>query len=317
MTALDAVPRIGAGELAALVAPADAFAAVADALRAGLDPEAEQPRTVAEVAAGQVLLMPAEGIGFAGVKLATVAPANPERGLPRIGAVYVLFDAATLQPVALLDGTALTSLRTPAVSAVAVAHLARKPGGHVVVFGTGPQAWGHVAALRDAGLADTVSVVGRHPGRTAALVRRCADAGIPARSGSAADVAAADVVCCCTSARTPLFDGTTVPDGAVVVAVGSHEPDARELDGGLVARAGAVVVESRGTALREAGDLLVPLRAGAFGPERISGNLADLVAGRVDLGRAGPRVFKSVGMGWQDLVVAAAAYRRATEAVRA
>lgn len=315
MTALDGVPRIGADELAALVTPSDAFAAIERALCAGLDPEAEQPRAVADVAAGQLLLMPADGIGFTGVKVATVAPGNPALGLPRIGALYVLFDAVTLQPVALLDGTALTSLRTPAVSAVAVSHLASRAAGDAVVFGTGPQAWGHIEALHAAGTLASATVVGRDPGRVEALVDRCVMAGIPAGPGSAADVAGADLVCCCTSARTPLFDGALVADHAVVVAVGSHEPEARELDGGLLTRAGAVVVESRATALREAGDLLVPLHEGRFGAERITGNIADLVTGRLRLPADGPRVFKSVGMGWQDLVVAAEAYRRVAEAL--
>jgi ornithine cyclodeaminase/alanine dehydrogenase-like protein (mu-crystallin family) len=314
VTALDAVPRIGAEELAALVSPADAVLAIRDALRAGLDPEAEQARTISEMAAGQLLLMPAEIGAYAGVKIAAVAPGNPAQGLPRIGAVYVLLDAATLLPVAFLDGTALTSLRTPAVSAVAVdLLLTRRDGVHAVVFGTGPQAWGHIEVLRTVRSLDRVTVVGRDPRRTADLVARCREAGLAAWAGTPADVADADVVCCCTTARTPLFDGALVADHAVVVAVGSHEPDARELDGDLVARAGAVVVESRAAALREAGDLLVPLHEGRFGPERVDGNLADLAAGRITLRGKGPHLFKSVGMAWQDLVVASAAHRRVTE----
>lgn len=314
MTALDAVRRIGAEELTALVSPADAVRAIAVALRAGLDPEAEQSRTISEMTGGQLLLMPAELGSYAGVKVAAVAPGNPARGLPRIGAVYLLLDAATLLPAALLDGTTLTSLRTPAVSAVAVdLLLARRDAVHLVVLGTGPQAWGHVEALRTVRPLERVTVVGRDARRTADFVARCRAAGVEASAGSAAEVADADVVCCCTTARTPVFDGAAVADHAVVVAVGSHEPDARELDSDLVARAGAVVVESRAAALREAGDLLVPLGEGRFGPERITGNLADLATGRMPEPGKGPYLFKSVGMAWQDLVVAAAAYRRVAE----
>lgn len=309
MSALEALPRIGARELYALVSPAEAARAIADALRTGLDPEAEPARTVTSMTAGQLLLMPSEGIGYAGVKVAAVAPGNPARGLPRIAATYLLLDAESLLPVALLDGTALTSLRTPAVSAVAADHLLPPgPVGHLVVFGSGPQAWGHVAALRTVRTVKRVSVVGRDQDRAAALVARCGEAGLDAAVGTAASVADADAVCCCTSSRTPLFDGSLVPRHAVVLAVGSHEPDARELDGDLVARARAVVVESRAAAWREAGDLLVPRREGLVGDDRVTANLAELVTGRAVVPEGGPRIFKSVGMGWQDLVVAAAAY---------
>ncbi|KIF05272.1 ornithine cyclodeaminase, partial [Streptomyces sp. RSD-27] len=94
------------------------------------------------------------------------------------------------------------------------------------------------------------------------------------------------------------------------VAVGSHEPDARETDTALVRRA-AVYVESRAAALREAGDLLIPEAEGAIGPGHLHGTLADLVAGRnLPGGRTdGPRLFKSVGMAWEDLAVAVAVYQ--------
>ncbi|MDI2132054.1 ornithine cyclodeaminase family protein [Yinghuangia seranimata] len=316
---MDAVPRIGADDLVALVPPADAVRALAEALHGGLDPEAEPARTITDLTSGQLLLMPSEGAGYAGVKIASVAPGNPARGLPRIGAVYVLLDAATLLPVALLDGTALTSLRTPAVSALAVRHLL--PSGEeplrVVVFGAGPQAWGHIEALATVRAFGHVTVVGRSPRPAAEVVARCEAEGVAAEAGTADAVASADVVLCCTSAREPLFDGALVRDGAVVVAVGSHEPDARELDSALVARAaktGALVVESRAAALREPGDILVPLGEGVLEATALA-PLADLVTGRLAAPGPGPRVFKSVGMGWEDLVVAGAAHRRISEAL--
>ncbi|NUT44364.1 MAG: hypothetical protein HOV86_30650, partial [Thermoactinospora sp.] len=119
-------------------------------------------------------------------------------------------------------------------------------------------------------------------------------------------VAEADIIACCTTARNPLFPGKLARDGATVVAVGSHEPDAREVDDDLVARA-ILVVEARSAALAEAGDVIVPVRNGTITTGHLAGNLADLVAGKVPVG-PGPRLFKSVGMAWEDLVVAAAAY---------
>jgi ornithine cyclodeaminase len=112
-------------------------------------------------------------------------------------------------------------------------------------------------------------------------------------------VSAADVICCCTTAREPLFDGALVADHATVVAIGSHEPDAREVDDALARRA-TVVVESRASALREAGDVIA-----AAIPEGELVTLADVVRDRrIDGGR--PRLFKSTGMAWEDAVVAAA-----------
>jgi ornithine cyclodeaminase len=267
-----AVERFG------VVAAADALEA---ALVGGLDPEADPPRSIVAVGDGELLVMPAAVAGHAAVKLVTVG------GEPRVQGVCVVFDAGTLTPVALVDGIALTNLRTPAVSALAVRRLAVDAARRLLVFGRGPQAHAHVAAMRAVRPIDHVDMVGRDRGDVSALV------------------AAADVVCCCTTAREPLFDGALVADHATVVAIGSHEPSAREVDDALAHRA-TVVVESRVSALREAGDVIA---AGI--PEADLVTLADVVRGRaVDRGR--PRLFKSTGMAWEDAVVASAVVARAS-----
>lgn len=304
---MDRLAYVDAAQLAHRVPPAAAAAALREALLSGLDPAVGPPRSAVEVAAGQLLLMPAEvtgpAAGAVGVKLVTVA-SDPAPGVPRIAGVYVLF-GADLQPLAVVDGAALTTLRTPAVSAVAVDRLAPVEAAHLVVFGTGPQAEGHVQALREVRPLQSVAVVGRRPQQTAHLVARVRDSGLEARAGTADDVASADLVVCATTARTPLFDGDAVADSACVVAVGSHEPQARELPAGLLARAGVVVVEDVATALREAGDVVLAVAEGALDPASLVG-LADLVRGGPPP-TSGPTVFKSVGMAWEDLVVARAA----------
>ncbi|MFF4101332.1 ornithine cyclodeaminase family protein [Streptomyces sp. NPDC001903] len=308
------IPQFEAAETAALLTPAAAADALADALRAGLDPESCPQRSALPVpGGGELLLMPAAAGEYAGVKIAGVAPGNPALGLPRITGSYLLMDGVTLRPLALFDGAALTALRTPAVSALALRYLA--PAGRalrLVLFGAGPQAYGHLeAVLQVSELAQAV-VVGRDPGAAERLAAHARGLGVRARTGTASDVAEADLVLCCTTAREPLFDGRLVAPGATVVAVGSHEPDARETDTALVRRA-AVYVESRAAALREAGDLLVPEAEGAIGPGHINGTLADLVAGRMPAAGApgSPQLFKSVGMAWEDLAVAVAMYRAA------
>jgi ornithine cyclodeaminase len=268
---------LDAGAVAAL-GIRGAVRALEAALQAGLDPEAEAPRTVLDVGAGQLLVMPSASAGAAAVKLVTVGPADP-----RVQGVCVVFDPETLAPAALVDGPALTTLRTPAVSALAVDRLARPDAARLLVYGRGPQAHAHVEAVRSVRPSvERVDVAGRE-GADPAVLR------------------AADLICCCTTAREPLFDGAEVRDDACVVAIGSHEPEAREVDAALVRRA-TVVVESRASALAEAGDVI---QAGVDAEDLVP--LAALVRGEAAPEPGRPRLFKSTGMAWEDAVVAAAA----------
>lgn len=318
---------LDAAAVAAACGPAAAVEAVTAALAAGLDPAADPPRQAVPVRAGQLLLMPSEATsaggpaqteagaggdgGHVGIKVATVAPGNPGHGLPRVQASYLLFDADTLGLVAVLDGTALTTLRTPAVSVAAVAARLRAGTGPaaVAVFGAGPQAHGHVATLA------AVLAPHRPLGRVTHLVRDPArvptNAGVTVAAlddpGTRDIVRAADVVVCATSARSPLFAADAVAAGAVVIAVGSHEPDAREVPGALLARS-TVVVEDAATALREAGDVCMAVGEGVLRPADLV-PMRDVVTGRVTPDPDRPLVFKSVGMAWQDLVVAEAVLR--------
>ncbi|MFD7023496.1 ornithine cyclodeaminase family protein [Promicromonospora sukumoe] len=308
---------LDAAAVAAACSPADAVAALRGALTGGLDPAADLPRQGVSLGAGELLLMPSDGGGLrhVGIKLATVAPGNAALGLPRIQGSYVLFDAATLGVVAVLDGIALTTLRTPAVSVAAVLGRLRDDAGHatdplrVAVIGAGPQAHGHVATLADAltGRSVAVTQLVRDPARTAATEgARIAGSPLVRLGTPESDDAlrAADVVVCATSAREPLFEAALVADHAVVIAVGSHEPDARELPAGLLARA-TVVVEDRGAALREAGDVVLAIADGALTADDLV-PMRDVVTGAVRPDPARPLVFKSTGMSWEDLVVAEA-----------
>ena len=149
------------------------WAAAIDAIRAAIVSDSATgvpPRTVVDVRAGQLLLMPAAVDRYAGVKVVSIAPDNPVRGLPRVQGAYLLFDATTLQVAAVLDGVALTTLRTAAVSALAVDRLARPEEARLVVFGCGPQARGHIEALSQVRPIRQVTIVeperqsGRSPG---------------------------------------------------------------------------------------------------------------------------------------------------------
>ncbi|MHA6693326.1 ornithine cyclodeaminase family protein [Homoserinimonas sp. A520] len=302
------IPWISAEEVYSRVSFADAVAAYHRDLRAGVDPSKDLPKHIDNTTNGQVLLMPTQNSEFLGVKVVTVAPANPDKGLERIQGHYLLFDTATLSPVAIMDGVALTTLRTPAVSAAAADLLAAETCDHLLIFGYGPQAWGHVEALRAIRDIKRVTLVGRNRERAQVLADQITESGIPATVGSADDVRDADIIVAATTAREPLFDGSLVPDDACVIAVGSHEPDARELDTQLIVRS-QVIVEDRKHVMIEGGDVIMPINEGAITIDHVA-SIRDLVVGDVAVDRSRPRVFKSSGMPWEDLVVAAEVYRR-------
>lgn len=299
-------PRYLDAAVVAALPPAAAVDAITAALRAGFDPADDTARSIVPTARGQLLLMPSEAGDHAGVKVATIAPDNPAAGLPRIQAAYLLFDAATLTLQAILDGTALTTLRTPAVSVAAVRPAldrVQEPA-RVVVFGAGPQAVGHVETLAGVHSLGTVTFAVRSPDLAPAALRERGAVVAVGSDDAAAALASAHVLVCATSARTPLFDSDAVGSDAIVIAVGSHEPEARELDAALLGRA-TVVVEDVDTALREAGDVIQAVDEGALETGSLV-PMRDVVTGATALPADRPVVFKSVGMSWQDLVVATA-----------
>ena len=283
----------------------EAVDALESALLSGSDPELDEPRSRVATSTGELLLMPSTSGELSGVKLLSVTPDNPARGLPAVQGAYLLLEGPGQRPAALIEGSALTDVRTAAVSALAVRHLLPGPADRalrLVVLGAGPQARAHVETLRALHDLAEVTLVGRDAGRVAALAGE-----VGATVGDVSAVAEADVVCCCTSATSPLFDGDLLRDDAVVVAIGSHHPTAREVDDALVRRA-AVVVESRRSTLAEAGDVVMPLAGGVITESDLV-TLRDVVTGAVALPGDRPRLFKGTGMSWQDLVIAAAELR--------
>jgi ornithine cyclodeaminase/alanine dehydrogenase-like protein (mu-crystallin family) len=329
------LPVIDGATLRRLVSPTAAVDALEDALRSGRAPGRTPARTVVEAAHGQVLMMPSEIGAWWGVKLVSIGPANPAAGRPRIQGVYLLLDAVTLSPTVLVDAVALTNLRTPAVSALALRHLRSGAVERLVVFGSGPQALGHLEAVLATGPVQRLTWVCRDVQRgdralRAALTDLADEDGGGGGGGvgvggvggigevgvlTASDpelaerLAEADVVVCATTAREPLFDSSVLRADACVLAVGSHEPTAREVDSSLVARS-TVLVESPTGWPQEAGDLVIPRDRGEWPAGAPAGDLSDLVAGRVPMDPYRPRFFKSTGEAWEDLVVAALAAER-------
>ncbi|MCD5311895.1 ornithine cyclodeaminase family protein [Kineosporia babensis] len=301
------VPHLSAAEVFAACGYREAVDALRTAMSTPTNALADPARQFVPVENGVMLLMPASRGSALGVKVLTVADPGLDQAPARIQGLYLMFDGTTMSPSAILDGPAITTLRTPAVSVAAVLDALPQRPLRVAVYGHGPQAVGHaecLAAVRDVA---SVRYLVRRPVTVAAL----GDADVAAIGLDEAEKAVreADVVVCATTASEPLFPADWIKDDAVVIAVGSHDPDGRELEADLLGRA-HVIVESRETALREAGDVIMAIAEQALTADDLI-PMADVVTGRARPSGK-PVVFKSVGMAWQDLVVAGAVLRGAS-----
>ena len=306
------IPILYDDDIASLISHREAADAIRDALLGGLDPARDHVRSVLDVRSGQLLLMPSESPGAVGIKAVTVAPANPACGLPRVHGAYLVFDADTLEMTGIMDGAALSAIRTPAVAMAgcgpAFARFDRPV--RVTVFGAGPQGVGHVEALATGGfgqVGDVVHVV-RQPERARSALGPDATVLEASDPAVAARLRVSDVVICTTTATTPLFDSAALPDTAIVMVIGGHMATMREVDGAMFARS-TVVVEDRATALAEAGDVVIAMSEGMLTADMIL-PMADVIRGTVSVDHGRPYVFKSVGMSWEDLAVAQAIMRR-------
>lgn len=268
----------------------------------------------------ELLVMPAMADGWAGTKMVALVASNPARGLPRVAGTYTLFGPPGLQPLAQLDGTALTELRTAAVSGLATRHLAREGSRRVVIVGSGVQARAHVRAMVDVlearGERAELVIVARSGSGFADLVTHVRSHGIavPIVRGAIEELSEADVVCLCTSSPLPLVTAGMLPEGVHVNAVGAYRPDMRELDAGAVAIC-AVSVELRAAAMAEKGDLLLAESEGRWSRDAIRADLHELTSGAVRgrLDAAERTLFASVGHASEDLIVARAVFESAQQ----
>lgn len=265
---------------------------------------------------GMLLLMPCamtESRAL-GTKLVSVYAQNPSRGLPTIGALYVLSDYETGFPVAVMDAGFITGLRTAAASAVATRYLAREDSKTLGIFGTGVQGEYHTLAIPAVRAVERILVWGSSPEKSRAFaeqMRGRVDADIEVGESIEA-VAGADIVVTGTTATTPLFAGRLVRDGAHVNGVGAHAATTRELDAALVARS-TVVVDTYEAAFAEAGDILLAIEEGAVSREHVSAEVGEIVLGKKP-GRHRPdevTLFKSCGVAFEDAVTASLALERA------
>jgi ornithine cyclodeaminase len=261
-------------------------------------------------AEGFMGLMPAHRAGDMpafGLKVVCIFPGNPARGLDAHQGAVLLFDGETGEVRAIVNASAITAIRTAAVSAVATRALAREEARTLAILGAGVQAKSHVEALR--ALHDWERIVVWS--RTRAHAERL---GVEVADTAEEALRDADVVCTTTTARKPVVRREWLKEGAHVNAVGSSIPTTRELDTATMTAA-ALFVDRRESTLNEAGDYLFAAGEGAIGPEHIRAELGDVLAGLAE-GRRSPQeltVFKSLGLAVEDLACAQFLLQRARE----
>lgn len=268
---------------------------------------------------GTLLLMPAflGGSEVMGSKLVSIYPQNPQKGLPSVMALYILNDAKTGQPLAIMDGTYLTGIRTGAASAVASKYLARKSSTVLGLFGAGVQAEFQLWALKTTFPLKKVLVYSRIWTRAemfAEEMSRKYQISVEPVSRPEEVVKGSDILVTATTSKVPVFQGREVTPGTHINAIGAFTPQAREIDEDLV-QAAKIVVDTYEGAQAEAGDLLIPLQMGVITPEDIYAELSELVMGQ-KVGRTNDQeitLFKSVGVAIEDAATAKLAYDKAIQ----
>lgn len=293
---------------AADVARAAPYGDLVDALRAGHQrPPAACERIVygPEGAAERFMALPAWQSGDAiGIKLVTIFPDNPKHGRPSVQAVVLLFDGATGEALALIDGTELTYRKTAADSALGSQHLSREDSRTLLMVGAGglaPHMIGAHRAVRPS--IDRVLIWNRSRDKAEAFVEH----GVAHEVVDDLEAATreADVVCTATMSKDPLIHGAWLRPGTHLDCVGAYLPDHREIDTEAVVRS-ELFVDSRLAAIEEGGDLVIPMLAGEIDESHVRADLFELCQG-VHPGRSGPdaiTLFESGGGGHLDLMTA-------------
>jgi len=319
--AVESLRFLSARDVYAALPMAEAVEVMKDAFRVLSSGQAVVPaRTHIEAtqqAKGDALFMPCyiPGDGRMGIKIVTLFDGNSERGLPFIQAIVTVLDGETGRPLAVMDGTSLTAIRTGAVSGVAADLMARPDATTVAVFGSGPQARSQLAAVcevRRIRKATVYDIDGQRGATFAQEMEQQLSIEVDVAESPSAALIAADVVCTATTSPTPVFADRDLAPGTHINAIGSYQPKVREIPGATVKRA-RVVVDHLPSAMVEAGDLILPLEHGLIGKEHICTELGEVIAGR-KMGRESPEqitFFKSVGIAVQDLAAASRALANA------
>lgn len=255
-----------------------------------------------------LLMMPAWQVGdVAGIKLVTVAPDNYQHQLPSIQGTYLLFDVKTGTLKASMDAPSLTAKRTAAASALASKYLSRENSETLLVIGTGTLAPQLITAHASVRPIKTVYVWGRNLAKAKLVCQQMKhlDLHCEAIKDLKAHVDKADIISCATLSTEPLIFGEWLQKGQHLDMVGAYRPDMREMDDQCLLRS-HVFVDNMESALRETGDLAIPLQTKIIAPEHIKADLFALCAKEYSFQRTSTdiTIFKSVGHALEDLTAA-------------
>jgi len=271
---------------------------------------------------GVTLLMPAylAQSGDLGIKIVSVFPHNLKANLPTLHAIVIVIDSSTGIPMALMDGTYLTALRTAAAAGAATDLLARRNANVVGIFGAGKQGCTQLEAVCHVRRIARVLVFDADRAQAERYVDEMRSRGalvpneIHVAASSEEVVRQADIICTATTSTQPVFDGKMLRAGTHINAVGAYTPQMQEVDAETVRRA-KVVVDSRQASLVEAGDLIIPLKQGVITGMHIHAEIGEIVLGHKPGRESDSEVtyFKSVGVAVQDIAAARRVLNRASE----
>lgn len=268
---------------------------------------------------GSLLFMPSyvESTDFASLKIINLYPENIDKGVATSFSQIVLIDASTGEIVSILDGSYVTQLRTGAASGVCFDELSRKDAKVGALIGTGGQAATQLEAMLSVRNLELVKVYDLSLERTTEFVKRMnkelKDYNTKIIVASSADDALenADLLITVTPSKKPVFDASKCKKGITISCVGSYQPDMQEMDPEILTLANKIYFDSKSAVLQEAGDIIIPLESGLISKDDFTGELGDVLSGKIK-GRESNEeiiVFKTVGIGVQDLISAKNIYK--------
>lgn len=251
------------------------------------------------------------------IKVVSLFPTNPPRGLAYIQAAVLVFDPETGRAIALLEGSSLTAIRTGAAGGAAIDLLARKNSKVAAIFGAGAQGRTQLEAACTARKIDTAYIFDADRAKAQAFVEEMKGKGsltkdIRVAQSAREAIEHADIICTATTSTKPVFDDKDLKAGTHISAVGSYTPEMQEVPAETLLRA-KIFIDSRSASLEEAGDLIQPLRAGLFDESHICGELGEVVLGKKSGRQSDEEItyFKSVGIAVQDAMAAQVALNNA------
>ncbi|HUF00283.1 MAG TPA: hypothetical protein VMN99_13580 [Anaerolineales bacterium] len=251
------------------------------------------------------------------IKVVSLFPTNPARGLAYIQATVLVFDAETGRAIALLEGSSLTAIRTGAAGGAAIDLLARADSKVAAIFGAGAQGRTQLEAACTARQIETAFICDANMEKSKTFVEEMKGRGLITKDIRVAQNAKeaienADIICTATTSLKPVFDDKDLQTGTHISAVGSYTPDMQEVPAETLQRA-KIFVDSRAASLEEAGDLIQPMHAGLFDESHICGELGEIVLGKISGRQSQAEItyFKSVGIAVQDAMAARVALNNA------